>query len=184
MIPYAYGYSSMKSFETIGVVCLLLALAATIALFVFVLPAKKNGKLGNNFLQVLHNIFNFKSLLLEVILKAIYVFFTCYIILQGFFTLFSVDALVGLLMMLLGPIVIRLSFEGIMMFIILVKKVISIDNKLKGEAKGNDPFVYKPAAPAASSEPRFDPNTGAPIAERKIVSYDPNTGAPVYEDNL
>lgn len=184
MIPYAYGYSSMKSFETIGVVCLLLALAASIALFVYVLPAKKNGKLGNKFLQALHNIFNFKSLLLEVILKAIYVFLTCYIILEGFFMLFSEVALAGLLMMLLGPIVIRLSFEGIMMFIILVKKVISIDNKLKGEAKGNDPFVYKPAAPAASSEPRFDPNTGAPIAERKIVSYDPNTGAPVYEDNL
>ena len=39
----------------------------------------------------------------------------------------------GLLMMILGPIIIRLAYEFIMMFILLVKNVIQINNKLKGD---------------------------------------------------
>lgn len=37
----------------------------------------------------------------------------------------------GLLLMILGPIVVRLIFEFVMMALLLVKNVISINNKLR-----------------------------------------------------
>ena len=39
----------------------------------------------------------------------------------------------GLLTMILGPIVIRLAYEFTMMFLLLIKHVIQINNKLKSQ---------------------------------------------------
>ncbi len=138
------------------------ALTLTILLYVFVIPEKKDGKFGNKFWQLLHNIFNFKSLLIEVILKFCYVFGTLFIIVYGFFLLFSMDgygyyresmALPGLLMLILGPIGLRLMYEGVMMLIILVKKVISIDNKLKVPEETKK----APKAPRPAPQPKPRP---------------------------
>lgn len=43
----------------------------------------------------------------------------------------------GILVMILGPIVIRLVYELLMMVIILIKNVISINNKLKNQNGDN-----------------------------------------------
>lgn len=44
----------------------------------------------------------------------------------------------GLLLMILGPIVVRLIFEFLMMALLLVKNVISINNKMR--APSNRPY--------------------------------------------
>ncbi len=176
-----YPSNTVSSRASIVLVCFLLALAATITLFICVLPAKKDGKLGNKFLQMLHDIFNFKSLLLEVILKALYVFLTIYLIFVGFFMLFN-QGITGLLVMVIGPVVVRLCFEGIMMFIILVKKVISIDNKMKAEENDNNqnnPFHTAPAAPVEPAVSAAPEDMDSP----QIVGYDPYTGEPIYSQN-
>lgn len=118
-----------------------LALAATILLFIFILPDKKREKLPS-ILKLVHDIFNFKTLFLEKILQALYVFATMSCICVGFMMLFGFSSHYGnvswyggrgLLLMILGPIAIRIIFEASMLFILLVKNVIQINNKLKNQ---------------------------------------------------
>ncbi len=121
------------------------AIAATILAFIFIIPEKRANKL-NKFFYFLHNVFNFKTLIIEKILKALYVFATATVICVGFFMLFSVVevgwgqsewmGLTGLIMLIVGPIVIRLFYELLMMFVLLVNNVIGIRNKLSDNKTG------------------------------------------------
>ena len=75
-------------------------------------------------------------------MQALYIFATAVVILNGFFMLFTVVygqwlGGYGILVMILGPIVIRLVYELLMMVIILIKNVISINNKLKNQNGDN-----------------------------------------------
>ncbi len=133
----------------LSVLGILFAIAGTVLLYIFVLPAKKRAALPK-FFRILHDIFNFKSLLLELILKALYTFSTLACVFIGFFSLFSFETIpsygyyytsteivwtgwVGLIIMIFGPILVRLVYEGIMMMILLVKNTIEINNKLKDQ---------------------------------------------------
>ena len=159
---YPYGVSS-ELWETI--VAVFLAVTATVLAFIFIVPEKRRARL-NGFGKFLHDTCNFKYLIVEKILQALYIFLTCLVLFSGFFKLFKMDdwgrwqGLYGLLTMVVGPIVIRLVYELAMMLVLLVKNVISINNKLSG--KSGDPFAapdmsaigrrpaYKPAAPSES----------------------------------
>lgn len=145
--------------QTTMILALILTIAATIASFILVIPEKKRSGL-NKFFQVLHDIFNFKQLFLEAILKALYVFMTFFCIFGGFFMLFGYSYEgwggsyhintfpQGLMLMILGPIVVRLIFEASMMFVLLVKNVIQINKKLSGKQEGEE--VAVPEAPKVS----------------------------------
>ena len=138
----------------------ILAIAATIVLFILVLPKSKNGKLPNKFLQFLHDALNFKILFLESILKAIYVLLTCLSIFVGFFLLFSrvgygygygygyghytSTFLYGLELLILGPILLRILYELLMLAIILVKNVIEINRKINSPSDGSQPTEDTP----------------------------------------
>lgn len=113
-------------------IAIILAIAVTVLAFIFIIPEKRRKNLGS-FGKFLHDTCNFKYLVVEKLLQALYVFSTAFVILNGFFTLFGGDTgiLVGILMMIVGPIVIRLVYELMMMLILLVKNVISINGKLK-----------------------------------------------------
>ena len=127
-----------------------LAIIATVAACIFIMPENKTKTL-NKFLYFVHKLINFKFLLIEKILKILYVFSTASVILIGFFLLFSVKENYiasilgayssshwmggyGLALMIVGPIVIRLVYESLMMFILLVNNTIAIKNKLYGDA--------------------------------------------------
>ena len=159
-----------------AVLAVLCGLAAAVLCFIFILPENK-AKSPNKFVKFLHDTVSFKYFIIEKILLFIYVFLTVYTFLFGFFMLFnfSFDRYSGLhwyggygfLVMILGPIGIRICYELLMMFILLVKNVIQINNKLADANGGvdNDPFkapdldLFKkapapavpvtPAAPAA-----------------------------------
>ena len=113
-------------------------IVAAILLCVFVVPESKGQSLSG-FLLALHNIFNFKDLLLEKIVKVLYALATCICVFIGFFMIFARNDyyyhsestfLQGVLIMVLGPIIIRVTYELLMMTILLVKNVVSINNKL------------------------------------------------------
>ncbi len=127
---------------SLTLVCILgavFAIVATILAMIFIMPQSRVPKL-NKFLYALHNIANFKSLLIEKIIKVLYVFSTCYVILAGFFMLFSWTKVsyfgytasthynggAGILLLIFGPILVRLIYEGLMMFIILVNNTIEL----------------------------------------------------------
>ncbi len=162
------GYYLMGAYglvaEIIGIV---LAIAATVLAYIFLVP-EKAGAVKNKLVVFLHNLINFKSLLIEKILKALYIFSTAFCLIAGFLLLFWVvvydsyygirvvwNGWVGLLLMVVGPIAVRLAYESLMLIILLVKNVIDIRNRMYGE-KGDDAFSQplpsfksEPAAPAA-----------------------------------
>lgn len=119
---------------TVGIISALVSLVCSILVWVLVMPEKKRPTL-NAFFTFVSDVFNFKSLLIEKILKFTYLLLTLFAILFGFLAfVVSIDdgraALIGLLVMILGPIVLRLVYELSMMAVLLVKNVIEINNKM------------------------------------------------------
>ena len=109
-----------------GIIATILAIIATVAAFILVVPESKREKLGR-FGKFLHDAVNFKFLIVEKILQALYIFVTAYLILCGFFMLFMApETWTG--RHWLGGYGILL-----MMAVLLLKNVISINRKLKNQ---------------------------------------------------
>ena len=132
-------------------IAITLSVVATILACIFIMPESKRPTL-NKFFRFCHDVFNFRELLLDKVLKVLYIFSTIYCILTGFFTIFSPgyyfygnSFLYGLLIMVIGPIVLRIIYEMLMMFVLLVRNTISINNKLSNKA-------------VAGEEPKQEPN--------------------------
>ncbi len=134
------------------IIAAVLAAAATVLAFIYIVPEKKREKLGA-FGKFLHDTCSFKYLMVEKILQALYIFSTAAVILFGILLLFRTEynywtdrttwmGGYGLLFIVLGPIVIRLSYELMMMAILLVKNVIAINRKLADQtgSAGGDVF--------------------------------------------
>jgi len=148
----SYRFSSYDMYEVYEVFMILAVIAAltlTILSVIFITPAKKRNSLPK-FFQLCHDIFNFKGLFLEKILKFTYIFATLYVIIGGFFGLFfsgSGEAVISnLLAIVITPIIIRLFYELFMMIILLVKNVIEINNKLADNGKKTD-NIFNPQMP-------------------------------------
>ena len=139
-------------FEVSIIIGAILAVILTIVLFVLFLVKKNDPAMQKGFGKLIFDFFNFKKLLIESVLRFAYVLSTIASITVGFFLLFGYDysyyysyydygshsykestALIGLILMVAGPIAIRLVFEIFMMFILLVKNTIEINNKLKNQ---------------------------------------------------
>ena len=121
------------------------AIALTVLLFIFILPEKKRAKQKKIF-RTIADIFTFKDLLLDKILTVLYTFTTVLSIVTGLFYLVTLNyyispwdgklsvtgymGLYGLILLVGGPIVIRVVFELLMMFVLLVKNTMSINKKL------------------------------------------------------
>ena len=119
---------------TMLIIAGVLALVATVLAFIYVVPEKRREKLGA-FGKFLHDTCNFKYLMVEKILQALYIFTTAAVIIFGVLMLFRTEynywtgdriwmGGYGLLIIILGPIAIRLSYELMMMAILLLKNVI------------------------------------------------------------
>lgn len=104
---------------TMLIIAGVLALVATVLAFIYVVPEKKREKLGA-FGKFLHDTCNFKYLMVEKILQALYIFTTAAVIIFGVLMLFRTEynywtgdriwmGGYGLLIIILGPIAIRLS---------------------------------------------------------------------------
>ena len=140
---------------TMLIIAGVLALVATVLAFIYVVPEKKREKLGA-FGKFLHDTCNFKYLMVEKILQALYIFTTAAVIIFGVLMLFRTEynywtgdriwmGGYGLLIIILGPIAIRLSYELMMMAILLLKNVISINHKLADQTGNGSGDVF--AAP-------------------------------------
>lgn len=153
------------------------AVIATVLAAILIMPQSRVPKL-NKFLYALHNIANFKSLLIEKIIKVLYVFSTCYVILAGFFMLFSwtnvsyfgytssthYNGGKGILLIIFGPIIIRLVYEALMMFIILVNNTIELRKHFCDADQGKELNDQKKAEPhyvfCSQCGTRYNENAG------------------------
>lgn len=135
------------------IIAVVLAIAAAVLAFIFIVPEKRREKL-NAFGKFLHDLCSFKFLVVEKILQALYIFSTAFVVLYGVLQLFNVQrdywtgesrwmGGTGLLCIIVGPIAVRLSYELMMMAVLLVKNVISINRKLADEtgSAGGDVFA-------------------------------------------
>ena len=174
-----------------GIIATILAIIATVAAFILVVPESKREKLGR-FGKFLHDAVNFKFLIVEKILQALYIFVTAYLILCGFFMLFMAPETwtgrhwlggYGILLMVLGPIAVRLCYELLMMAVLLLKNVISINNKLRNQNGGKEQDgvfaapdmsalrqqlrskAVRPQSPQNPSAPNFCSKCGSPLNE-------------------
>lgn len=141
--------------ETLIIIGIVLAVAATVFICVRVLPKKYDGRLNSKFLQFLHDFFNFKTFYIEALTKFIFVLLTCLCIFVGFLLMFGKfeyygyfgmtftqsTLLYGLGIMLLGPLVLRVTYEFVMMAILLVQNVIDINRKMKAPAANAASFA-------------------------------------------
>lgn len=141
--------------ETLIIIGIVLAVAATVFICVRVLPKKYDGRLNSKFLQFLHDFFNFKTFYIEALTKFIFVLLTCVCIFVGFLLMFGKfeyygyfgmtftqsTFLYGLGIMLLGPLVLRVTYEFVMMAILLVQNVIDINRKMKAPAANAASFA-------------------------------------------
>lgn len=163
------------------------SLVAVIVLYAAVLPRRRNGKLGG-FGQWLHDYFRFKRLYIEGILRFLFVLLTVVCVFAGFFMIFTVLRmdfyggyaqeqplwLYGLGLMIGGPIALRLSYELLMMGILLVQNVIDINRKLAEPAKSAP--EKEPTTAEKKAKPAKAPKQPKPA---KVPAYTPPQH-PVY----
>lgn len=178
MYDYELYSSRISTLGTLGIIAILLAIIATVLAFIFIVPAKRREKMGK-FGKFLHDACNFKFLIVEKILQALYFFFTALVILVGFFMLFCSDwsgwmGGKGILLMILGPIAVRLSYELVMMAVLAVKNIISINSKLRNQNEG------------AAGTDIFDPDMSSlkeafGVKEEQAAKAEPVESAPVQE---
>ena len=185
-----------------GIIATILAIIATVAAFILVVPESKREKLGR-FGKFLHDAVNFKFLIVEKILQALYIFVTAYLILCGFFMLFMAPETwtgrhwlggYGILLMVLGPIAVRLCYELLMMAVLMLKNVISINNKLRNQnEKEEKSSVFsapdmsglrqqvqsKMAQAQSAHRAPVQPTQSAPVQPTQSAPVQPTQSAPV-----
>ncbi len=145
------------------VVGIIASVVLTIMLCLKVLPEKYSGTFEKKPLQFIHDYFNFKKLYLESVMKVLFTLasvlcIVCgllmatvgnifevidyigtairyeYFSMGGLFRILASNLFGGLGIAVVSPIVLRLVYEGIIMFILLVKNVIDINKKLDRKA--------------------------------------------------
>lgn len=178
MYDYALYGSSLNTLGTLGLIALVLAIVATVLAFIFIVPAKRRDQMGK-FGKFLHDTCNFRYLIIEKILQALYIFATALTILIGFFMLFCTDwngwmGGKGILLMILGPIGVRVTYELLMMAVLAVKNIISINSKLRNQNEG------------AAGTDIFDPDMSSlkeafGVKEEQAAKAEPVESAPVQE---
>ena len=120
---YYYGYQNYAA-GVIGI--LVLAVALTALLVVLVLPKEKDGHLPSVF-QMLYDLFSPKTLVMEKLLQILYVFLTCLAVLYGIVVFFSgffsgfQNLALGLVILAVGPILLRVGYELILLLVMQVK---------------------------------------------------------------
>lgn len=165
---------------------IILAIAATVVAIVFFLPKNNREKFGKGFARV-HDFVNFKTFIIDYILKGLYILATAMCVFGGFFTIFtlrttyqnvyksgsifaqreattslSVDNIgTGILIMILGPIIVRIVYELIMLAVVGVKNIVEINKKIPTVGEPETPD--KPETPEAPVTPTESKEPETPV---------------------
>ncbi len=115
------------------IIAFVIGLILTVLLFIFVIPEHKRAVL-NSFFKKVHDFFTIKGFWLESIAKFFFVLASLFCVFFGIAALFvrEISFLFSLVLIILGPIIQRLSYEGVMLIILLVRNTMDIRNFLRG----------------------------------------------------
>ena len=121
------------------VVSLVIAIIGGVLVY-FLFIKGKDLKLSDG-LKKFRDLLDFKIMLIEPILKILYLVFTIFVILTSF-NLITTNFLAFLLMLILGPVIIRIIYEASLMLVMIWKNTKVIDDKTKIETN-DEKQVYK-----------------------------------------
>lgn len=124
-------YTTGSSGADAGIWLIIAAIIALVGgILVYFLFVKSKNEPNGKFAKWLKDFLAFKIMWIESLLKIIYYIATIYIVLASF-SMISFSFLSFLLMLILGPILIRLAYEGLMMFIMIWRNTQDIANNTK-----------------------------------------------------
>ena len=111
------------------IISAVIAIAGTVCIFVLFLNKKNEGKF-KGFLGWLYDFLQFKTLVIEFALKATYIALAIFMTL-GSFSLIGTSFVSFLLTLTLGNVLLRIIYEGLILFIKICNNVSEINKKMK-----------------------------------------------------
>lgn len=130
---YGYGYansmaSTMTGITVWEIIALVLSIVGAILVYVLFLTKKNEGKF-KGFWAWLYSALKFDKMMIEVILKVLYIFSALFVTL-GSFGLIPISFLSFLLMLIVGNVFTRVAYELILMRVQIWKNTTEIKEKL------------------------------------------------------
>lgn len=131
MYDYSYLNQTISNTNSIGVWSIVSAVLAIVGgILAYFLFIKSKTKLSNKFLVWLKNFADFKTMLIEPILKITYLVFAIYITLYSL-GLIGTNFLGFLLTLVLGNLLLRMVYETSLILIMIWKNTTEINKSLK-----------------------------------------------------
>lgn len=129
---YDYYTTPIMSFVNYGLVLGISAVVAVIAGIVlcFTFLRKRNEGRYAGIVGKIYNAMTFNRFYAENIIKFVYIIAACTVTVMGIVLIVMGAFLAGIIMLIGANIALRISFEMILMFIILCKKAVSMDRRL------------------------------------------------------
>ena len=129
-----YGVTATTSAPGLGsliwtIISAVVAIAGTVCIFILFLN-KKNETKFKGFLGWLYDFLQFKTLVIEFVLKATYIALAIFITL-GSFSLIGSSFVSFILMLTLGNVLLRLIYEMSILFVKICNNVSEINKKMK-----------------------------------------------------
>ena len=130
---YGYGYSSTNGAMIWMIISAVLAVIGGICLY-FTVFGKANENKFTGFMKWLYDFVTFKKMILESLLRVLYIIVAIYITLSSF-ALISTSFVAFLAMLVLGNLVARITFEFSLVLLTICKNTTEINSKMKSEIK-------------------------------------------------
>lgn len=121
---YSFAYAPI-----VYAVVAVLAVILGVVLF-FTMLRKKNEKKYSGFQAKIYHFLNVNKFYTEDIVRFLYVITVCVLTLVGLAQIVMGSFLTGLVMIVAGNVVARVSYECLLMFFVLVRKTVAIDRRL------------------------------------------------------
>lgn len=129
----SFGLSGVAAAGVWMIISLVLAIIGGIVLY-FLVFTKQNENKFTGFMGWLYNFFTFKNMLLETLLKVLYIIIAIYITLSSF-SLISISFIGFLLQLTLGNLLARIGFEFSLILLTICKNTSEINDKLSKHKK-------------------------------------------------
>lgn len=104
-------------------------IAAIWIYFLLIVPRK--AKRYDSFLEYVHDILNFKTMLSSGMFKILYIAFALVVLIIGFVAMFAANFIVGLIGAVILQIIIRVVFELVMVLFSIQENLVIIREQLK-----------------------------------------------------
>lgn len=149
MLLSSVGLSAMP-FAGLTIAPIIALVGAVIIAVIFLNPKKRDHPEG--WMRRLAAHLNFEHYLLSSILKFLYIFCVLYCVVYGITLLISSQLLLGLITLVLGPVVIRMVFEQIML-LLSIRDESARTNELLSRMQERTPPPARPGPPPQGGYP-------------------------------